>query len=125
MDFLRKLALVAGAMMATCAIAQTNPLWMRFCAISPDGQTIAFSYKGDIFTVPVQGGVAHQVTSNDAYDACPVWSPNGQHIAFASAREGSMDVYLIGKVIKKLSPSDIVSFEDAMRYQRVMTRKKD
>ena len=34
------------------------------------------------------------------------------------------DVYLIGKVIKKLSPRDIVSFEDAMRYQRVMTRKK-
>ena len=35
------------------------------------------------------------------------------------------NVYLIGKVIKKLEPSDIVTFEDAMRYQRVMTRKKD
>ncbi len=97
MIFLRKLALVAGALMAVSAIAQTNPLWMRYCAISPDGQTIAFSYKGDIFTVPTQGGTAHQVTSNDAYDAYPVWSPDGQRIAFASAREGSLDVYLIGK----------------------------
>ena len=97
MLFLRKLALVAGALMAVSAIAQTNPLWMRYCAISPDGQTIAFSYKGDIFTVPSQGGTAHQVTSNDAYDAYPVWSPDGQRIAFASAREGSLDVYIVDR----------------------------
>ena len=97
MKILRKFFLVAGALLAIGAMAQTNPLWMRFCAISPDGQTIAFSYKGDIFTVPTQGGTAHQVTSNDAYDACPVWSPDGQNIAFASAREGSLDVYLIDK----------------------------
>jgi hypothetical protein len=38
-----------------CA-AQENPLWLRFPAISPDGKTIAFSYKGDLFTVPVTGG---------------------------------------------------------------------
>ena len=31
--------------------AQENPLWMRYPAISPDGRTIAFAYKGDIFTV--------------------------------------------------------------------------
>ena len=97
MLFLKKLALVAGALMAVSAIAQTNPLWMRYCAISPDGQTIAFSYKGDIFTVPSQGGTAHQVTSNDAYDAYPVWSPDGQRIAFASAREGSLDVYIVDR----------------------------
>ncbi len=97
MLFLRKLVLVAGALMAVSAIAQTNPLWMRYCAISPDGQTIAFSYKGDIFTVPSQGGTAHQVTSNDAYDAYPVWSPDGQRIAFASAREGSLDVYIVDR----------------------------
>lgn len=46
------------------ASADNNPLWMRFSAISPDGQTIAFSYKGDIFTVPVNGGSARQLTTN-------------------------------------------------------------
>ena len=87
-----------AAMLMTMAVtAQTNPLWTRFCAISPDGNTIAFSYQGDLFTVATQGGTAHQLTSNDAYDAYPVWSPDGQSIAFASAREGSLDVYLIGK----------------------------
>ena len=79
------------------SFADDAPLWLRFSAISPDGQTIAFSYKGDIFSVPVNGGTAKQLTTNSAYDAYPVWSLDGQKIAFASTREGSMDVYLMDK----------------------------
>ena len=97
MNISRKLAVMAALLVAIVGTAQTNPLWMRFCAISPDGSTIAFSYKGDLFTVPVQGGIARQLTSNAEYDAYPVWSPDGQRVAFASAREGSLDVYLIDK----------------------------
>ena len=47
--------------------AQETPSWIRRNAISPDGQTLAFSYKGDIWTVPVTGGEARQLTSNKAY----------------------------------------------------------
>ena len=39
------------------------PLWMRYCKISPDGESIAFSYKGDIFVVPSKGGAARQLTT--------------------------------------------------------------
>ncbi|MEG0519432.1 MAG: S41 family peptidase [Bacteroidales bacterium] len=74
-----------------------TPLWMRYSAISPDGSTIAFSYKGDIYTVPTTGGKAAVLTTNPAYDSQPVWSPNGKNIAFASDRMGSMDVFLIPK----------------------------
>ena len=70
---------------------------MRYSAISPDGTTIAFSYKGDIYTVPSNGGTARQITSNADYDSYPVWSPDGSKIAFSSAREGSLDVYVINK----------------------------
>ena len=77
------------------AQAQDNPLWMRHPAISPDGKTIAFSYQGDIFTVPSNGGTAKQITSNAAFDSYPVWSPDGSHIAFASNREGSIDVWVM------------------------------
>ena len=77
------------------AQAQDNPLWMRHPAISPDGKTIAFSYQGDIFTVPSSGGTAKQITSNAAFDSYPVWSPDGGHIAFASNREGSIDVWVM------------------------------
>lgn len=77
--------------------AQENPLWMRHCVISPDGSTIAFTYKGDIYTVPVAGGRATQITTNPAFDTEPVWSPDGQQLAFASDRMGSMDVYIVSK----------------------------
>lgn len=90
------LALIAP-LAAVSAMAQNDPLWMRFPAISPDGKTVAFSYKGDIWTVAANGGQARQITTNPAYDAYPVWSPDSRQIAFASSREGSMDVYVVGR----------------------------
>lgn len=75
--------------------AADTPLWLRHCAISPDGGTVAFCYKGDIFTVPVTGGRATQLTTHTAYETAPVWSPDGKQIAFASNREGGFDVYVI------------------------------
>lgn len=94
---MKKIFTLLAMALSMPAMSQTNPLWMRYSAISPDGSTIAFSYKGDLFTVPVDGGNAQQLTSNAAYDACPVWSPDGSKLAFASAREGSLDVYLINR----------------------------
>ena len=60
-------ACIAAFSLTALASAQENPTWIRRNAISPDGSTIAFSYKGDIYTVPVRGGQAHQVTTNAAY----------------------------------------------------------
>ena len=88
------LATLLGAY-GLAAQAQDNPLWMRHPAISPNGKTIAFSYQGDIFTVPSSGGTAKQITSNAAFDSYPVWRPDGNHIAFASNREGSIDVWVM------------------------------
>ena len=51
--------------------AEDSPLWMRYCAISPDGGQIAFTYKGDIYTVPAVGGKALQITSNQGHDTHP------------------------------------------------------
>lgn len=105
---------------AVSAFAQDSPLWLRFSAISPDGKTVAFSYHGDIFTVSSNGGTARQITSNPAYEAYPVWSPDSKQIAFASRREGSMDVWLVnaeGGTPKRLttdSGSEIpTAFKDA------------
>ena len=77
--------------------AQTTPRWLRNCAISPDGTTIAFTYQGDIYTVDSNGGEARQLTSKSSYDSNPVWSPDGKKIAFSSNREGSVDIYVVEK----------------------------
>ena len=88
-----KLILAAGLLMAGLSShAEEGPLWMRYTAISPDGKTIAFSYKGDVYTVAANGGQAKQLTTNAAYDACPVWSPDGTKLAFASSRECGRDL---------------------------------
>lgn len=77
------------------ACAQTNPLWMRYSAISPDGQTILFSYKGDIYTVPASGGNAIPLTLSESYEYAPVWSHDGKSIAFSSDRYGNFDVFVM------------------------------
>lgn len=79
------------------AVAQEGPLWMRYPAISPNGESIVFTFKGDIYTVPASGGKATQITTNPAHDTRPVWSPDGKQIAFASNRNGNFDIYLVSK----------------------------
>ena len=75
--------------------AQNEPLWLRYPVISPDGQQIAFTYKGDIYTVPTAGGEAKQLTFHEAHDYQAVWSTDGSKIAFASDRYGNFDVFIM------------------------------
>ncbi len=72
---------------------QAQPLWMRYNMISPQGDKIAFCYKGDIYVVNVNGGKAVQLTTNPSYEMQPVWSPDGTTLAFASDRNGNFDIF--------------------------------
>ena len=75
--------------------AQNDPRWMQQPAISPDGQWIAFEYKGNLFKVPAAGGHAIPLTMTSSYSGYPVWSHDSKHIAFSSDRYGNFDVYLM------------------------------
>ena len=77
----------------TLVIGQNTPQWMRHSSISPDGNTIAFTYKGDLYTVAASGGEAQQLTYHEAHDYKAVWSKDGKSLAFASNRYGNFDVY--------------------------------
>ena len=93
----KKILGLAAFLLSFNAHASDDAAWMRYCAISPDGSQIAFSFKGDIYTVPTNGGRATQLTTNPAHDTRPVWSPDGQQLMFASDRMGSMDIYIVSK----------------------------
>lgn len=90
--FIAALLTASGIAAASAADA---PRWLRNTAISPDGTKIAFTYKGDIYTVDANGGKATQLTTNQAYDTTPIWSPDGQTIAFQSFRDGSADIFIM------------------------------
>jgi dipeptidyl aminopeptidase/acylaminoacyl peptidase len=56
--------------------------------LSPDGKTIVFDLLGDLYTVPSKGGTATQITRGIAVNSYPVWSPEGDRIAYRSDASG-------------------------------------
>ena len=94
---MKRIILTISALLFMAAVsgAQDSPLWLRKNAISPDGEQIAFTYKGNIYVVDTDGGHARQITTNPAYDTDPMWSPDGESIIFASYRNKSKDIYSV------------------------------
>ena len=86
---------VLSLLLATFFAAEASPLWMRYPAISPDGRTVAFTYKGSIYTVPAAGGEARRLTSDESYDYAPVWSPDSKTVAYACDRFGNFDIFTV------------------------------
>ena len=73
---------------------ERHPSW------SPAGDRIAYVSEGaggndDIYTVPVDGGAATQITTDLNGDIAPHWSPLATSIAFASNRSGNWDIWTI------------------------------
>ncbi|MDE6320841.1 MAG: peptidase S41, partial [Muribaculaceae bacterium] len=90
-----KILMIAAMSVATASAAAITPRWLRDVKISPDGSKIAFCYRGDIYTVPTAGGTATRLTSQPNYESVPVWSPDGQYIAYATDKNGNNDIYII------------------------------
>jgi len=110
---------ISGILLLLCcaswSAAQTAYPLVRYPAISPNGQTVAFSFQGDIWTVPTNGGRAMRLTIHEAYEHSPTFSPDGSMLAFSSDRFGNDDVYVMpvtGGIPERLtfySSSDKVS----------------
>jgi len=77
-----------------CTILADDVLYARYPALSPDNQTIAFTYQGDIWTVPAVGGQATRLTVHSAEDILPQYSPDGRFIMFSSDRYNNFDVFI-------------------------------
>jgi tricorn protease len=62
---------------------------IRNSALSPTGVRVAFEARGEIFTVPTEKGDYRNLTqSSGAHDRSPVWSPDGNQLAWLSDASG-------------------------------------
>lgn len=103
-------SLTVIAFLFPCQIfAQNQTYFASYPALTPDAQTIVFSYDGDIWKVPVGGGVAARITGMQGEEINPKISPDGKWLAFSSNQFGNNDVYvmpLAGGDIKQLTFND-------------------
>lgn len=74
---------------------QKNPYFTNHPTLTPDGETIIFSYETDLWKVPADGGTATRMTAMDGVETRPSVSPDGKWIAFSSNQYGNQDVYLM------------------------------
>jgi tricorn protease len=79
--------------LASFALAQPSHLLLRNPALSRT--TIVFSFAGDLWSVPREGGEAHRLTTGTGVETDPVFSPDGSEIAFTGEYDGNVDVFLI------------------------------
>jgi Tol biopolymer transport system component/C-terminal processing protease CtpA/Prc len=80
-------------------------------ALSPDRREIAFSSGSDIWTVPAQGGEARLLVSHEANESRPLYSPDGQRLAFVSDRTGGGDIYVLTLATGTLQQ---ITFDDGL-----------
>ena len=66
---------------------------LRFPATN--GKDVVFSYAGDLYKVPITGGVARPLTSHQGYEMFARFSPDGKSIAFTGEYDGNREVYLM------------------------------
>lgn len=87
------LAMAVAASSSLAALSQGEARLLRFPATN--GHEVAFSYAGDIYTVPVTGGTARRLTSHKGYEAFARFSPDGRQLAFTGQYDGNTEVYVM------------------------------
>ena len=63
--------------------------------LTPDGQTVVFSYEGDLWQAGIKDGQAVRLTAMQGYETNPRISPDGKWIAFTGRQFGNPDIFVM------------------------------
>ena len=80
-------------------------------ALCPTRPELAFVSGGDIWVAPSKGGEAHLLVSHPADESRPLYSPDGNRLAFVSTRTGGGDIYVLNLTSGELKR---LTYEDGM-----------
>jgi tricorn protease len=90
----------------------------RSVSLSPTGKRVIMEARGEIFTVPVENGDARNLTqSSGTADRAPIWSPNGQEIAWFSDQGRKGYSLLIASQDGLSKPRSIAIGESKMAWE--------
>lgn len=84
----------AGAVLRQVPIKVDEGTWMDV-DVAPDGQMLAFTLLGDIYTMPITGGTPKRIAEGLAWEVQPRFSPDGTRIAFTSDRGGGDNIWIM------------------------------
>ncbi|MBX7103121.1 MAG: PDZ domain-containing protein [Gemmataceae bacterium] len=103
------IALLAAALPSPAEEAKL----LRFPTVH--GNTVVFGSAGNLYSVPVTGGVARRLTSHEGYEMFPRFSPDGKWLAFTGQYDGNTEVFVMpatGGVPKRLTYTPTLSRDD-------------
>lgn len=86
------IALLAPFLLAGAAYGQEARL-LRFPATN--GVDLAFTYAGDLYRAPLEGGRAARLTADLGEETFPHYSPDGKTLAFSAQYDGNTEVYIM------------------------------
>lgn len=90
---MKKIFLSIGIVVLTVSAFASEGRLLRFP--TTNGTDVVFSYAGDLYKVPLNGGEAQRLTSHVGYEMFARFSPDGASIAFTGQYDGNTEVYLM------------------------------
>lgn len=88
--------ILAIACTASAAFAQSsNAYFLSNATLTPDGQTVIFSFEGDLWKAGVDNGQATRLTAMQGYETNAKVSPDGKWIAFTGRQYGNGDIFIM------------------------------
>ena len=105
---------------AEYSFAQSQEVYFaKYPTISPDAQTIVFSYEGDLWRLDEGQNTAMRITGMEGDETHPYISPDGQWIAFTGSQYGSEDIFVIpidGGEIRQLTYHEAFDHVDSWSW---------
>jgi tricorn protease len=103
---MKRIPLLAVAVIAFFSASSQQAFFLSNPCLTPDGQTVVFSFEGDLWKANVKDGQAARLTAMQGYETNPRISPDGKMIAFTGRQFGNGDIFIMpinGGDIKQLT----------------------
>jgi TolB protein len=93
-------------------------------AVSPDGQSVAFSSDRSgvtmIYVMGIDGSSPRRITFAGKFNSTPAWSPDGKKLAFSGWNDSNFDIFTVN-----VDGSDMKKITSAMKPNGKQARNED